>query len=55
MFGGLLLGEVIEDDVLPDGALGRLGVDAGPGAARRLHARIEDLIEAIRRDLDRLV
>ena len=38
-FGAMLLGDLINDDVLPDGTLMRLGVEPGPGAARRLHVR----------------
>ena len=54
-FGAMLLNGSIHDDALPDGVLRRLGVAPGTGAARRLHRGIEDLIHAIRRDLDRLV
>ena len=52
---GTLLSGSIKDEALADGVLRRLGIEQGPGAARKLHARLEGLIQAIRRDLDRLV
>jgi hypothetical protein len=54
-FSGMRLGGTIDDRDIPEGLPGRLGVEAGAGAAHAVHVRIEDLIQAIRRDLDRLV